>query len=192
LVLRTSPPGSGEFALAGGKAGLQLQHGLGVDLTHTALRDAENPADLCKRESLEVVEREDESFPLRHPADRIGQGLAHLLRLEDTHRTVRGIGDGVAERDRVAWLPTRQHFVESGDAREADLTERGAELVLGDTQLVCNLLVGGSTAVLELELGNGLLKVPGLGTAERGTQSIERSSSRIAPFVRAIAYVSNG
>ena len=49
---------------------------------------------------LEVVERENEALPVRHAANRLGQGLPHLLRLEDAHRTVLGIGDGVAERER--------------------------------------------------------------------------------------------
>ena len=38
---------------------------------------------------------------------------------------------------------------------------------------------------------NAFSSARALARTERGTQSIDRSSSRIAPLIRAIAYVSN-
>lgn len=145
-----------------------------MDLTHAALRDAENPTDLCERKPLEVLEHEDESFPLRHAANRIGQGIPHVPRLEDAHRTLLGIGDGVAERERLARPPARQHLVEGGNACEADLAEHGPELSFGHAQCLCDLRVSGSTTVLGLKRGDGLLEVPGLG-ADRTRNPVGRA-----------------
>ena len=145
-----------------------------MDLAHAALRDTENPADLCEREPLEVVEREDESFPLRHAANRLGQGLPHLLRLEDAHGALLGIGDGVADRERLARPTARQHLVEGGDACEADLAERGPELGFGHAQGLGELRIGGSTTILGLKRGDGLLEVPGLG-ADRTRNPVDRA-----------------
>ena len=107
-------------------------------------------------------------------ANRLGQGLPHLLRLEDAHRTLLGIGDGVAERERIARPTAHQHLVEGGDACEADLAERGPELVFGHAQCLGDLRIGGSTKVLGLKRGDGLLEVPGLG-ANRTRNPVDRA-----------------
>ena len=52
---------------------------------------------------------------------------------------------------------------------------------------VGQLGVGGRAVQLGLELGDGLLERRALVRTERGTQSIDRSSSSMLPLIRAMA-----
>ena len=51
---------SGSADAGGAEARTQVEHRLGVDLRHAALGDAEHLADLGKRETLVVVEGQDQ------------------------------------------------------------------------------------------------------------------------------------
>src|SRR3954451_12697754 len=61
-----------------GELGAQVEDGLGVQLTDTALGHAEDAADVGQRESLEVVEADHDLLPLGQLLDGAGEQLAGL------------------------------------------------------------------------------------------------------------------
>src|SRR5688500_7446361 len=60
----------------------QLQHRFGVHLADAALRHAEHLADLRQRESLVVIEGDDDLLALGECVDRLGEQVLRLLRFE--------------------------------------------------------------------------------------------------------------
>jgi hypothetical protein len=117
--------------------------------------------------------------------------VAHLLDLVGRHRAHPGVGERVAERGGVAPLAAGEHLVEGDEAGEGDLAEGGLELVLREVELLGQLGVGGRAVELALQRGEAFSSARALARTERGTQSMDRSSSRMFPLMRAMAYVSN-
>jgi len=66
-----------------GKAATEAQHGLGVDLAHSALRDAEDVTDLRQRQTLEVIEEDDTPLALPERAERATERAPHLLHFKN-------------------------------------------------------------------------------------------------------------
>src|SRR5205807_1400542 len=103
---------------------------------------------------------------------------------------VRGLGvfDRVDQGDLVAAAAAHgPELVERRDRGTGDVGQRLLQLVLRDTELLRDLLVGGSAVELTLELGEERSMSRARARTERGTQSIARSSSMIEPLMRAIA-----
>ena len=90
-------------ALGGSDARPELEHSLGV-IWAPALGDAEDVADLGEGQSLVVVEGRT-TFSRSGMRLMSRQDLAHLLHLVDPHRSVPGVGDGVAQAHRLPRSP---------------------------------------------------------------------------------------
>ena len=170
-----------------GQPRLQTQDRLRVQLRDTRLGDAEHFADLAQGQLLVVVERDDELLALGEPRDRLADQLLELRLLVAARvRSVRVL-DRVDERDRVPARGHRPQLVERGDRRPGDLAKALVELVLGETELPGDLLVGRRADEPRLQHADRSFDSRARARTERGTQSIERSSSMIAPLMREIA-----
>ena len=176
------------------KLRLQAQDRLRVELRDARLGHAEHLADLAQRQLLVVVERDDELLALGQARDRLAERLAHL-----GLRRARAAGRGRCVSSIVSisatWSPppdARPQLVERRDRRAGDLGQarpRARRSVI--PSFVGDLLVG--RRALQLRSSSAIARSISRARArtERGTQSSERSSSMIAPLMRAIAYVSN-
>src|SRR5437764_920916 len=76
-------------------------HGLRGGVARTACGRAEDLGDRGRGQALVVVEGEHELLALGHAVDGVGEDLPHLFDLVCGHRSVGGIGDGVAEAERL-------------------------------------------------------------------------------------------
>src|SRR5918995_1604368 len=145
------------------EAGAQAQHGLGVQLGHARLRDAEHLADLAQSEVLVVVERDHEPLALGQPFDRVGQPVFEL----PGHRLgVRVDGPGVLDRAEDGDLAAaslgvgeRPQVIERQHGGVRDLEQGILKLVDRHLQTLGHLLVGRGALEPRLQLGVGLLDV---------------------------------
>ena len=159
-----------------------------MQLRDARLGHAEHLADLAQGQLLVVVERDDELLPLGQARDRLAERLLHLglgerrLRLGPLR-----VLDRVDQGDLVAAGGDGPELVQRGDRGAGDLGQARPELVLGQAELLGDLLVGRRAVELLLQLGDRALDVAARARTERGTQSSARSSSMIAPLIRAIA-----
>ena len=154
--------------VAPGRSGLepgpQLQDGLGVDLAHPALGDAEHLADLGQGEALVVVEGEDHLLPVAEPVDGAGQQLLHLLDLEGATGPVGLVGDGLSEGGRLARSPPPDSTSSRATTPTKEIWLKIACSSASEIpQLLGHLGVGRRAQQGGLELGVGLFDRPGLG-----------------------------
>ena len=159
-------------------------------------RDSVTPedlADLGEREPLEVVERDDDLLALRQRVDRGGQQPAGLLALDARRRVEVLVGERVDQRDLLAAVrPHRHQLVEGqhGDERDLASRRRAAREREMPSRSAISASVGCRFSMASRsECAFSISRA--LNRTERGTQSIARSSSMIAPLIRGIAYVSN-
>ena len=151
-------------------------------------------ADLRQREALVVVEGEHEPLAVGHAVDRVGEQVLHLVGLERFHRIVLTVGDRVADGRRAGAIARArgEQLVERDETGERDLRQRVRELGFRHVELgrdLCCLRDCG--AARSRASSTRARSRAALARTDRGTQSIERSSSMIAPLMREIAYVSN-
>ena len=140
-----------------------------MDLAHPRFGDTEHAPDLRQRQRLVVVEREDDLLALGHAVDGLAEHLAHLGHLEGARRAVAGVGDRVAERERLATITAdEEDLVERCHTHHRDLAEDLLELRLGPTEFGGDLFVGGRPALASFELGERLLHRPDLGANRAG------------------------
>src|SRR5579859_1215454 len=139
--------------LHAGEARAQAQNGLRVELGDPRLGHAEHIADLPQGQLLVVVESDHDLLALGQRRDRLGQRLARLGLVQ------RGLGlgpfrvlDRVDEGDLVAARGRdRPDLVERRDRRARDVREAVLELLLGDPDLLGDLLVRRRPVELRLE-----------------------------------------
>ena len=139
-------------------------------------------------EPLEVVEADHDLLPLGELLDRAGEQLAGLAVLGHRLR-VQGAGvlQRVAEAGRAAAVVVGEQLVEGDDVDQGQLAEELAHLLDVHVQHLGDLFVGRRALQLGLELGDGALERRAFMRTDRGIQSVLRSSSMIAPRMRAIA-----
>ena len=139
----------------GGHPGPQVQHGLGVDLRHPALAHPEHPADLGERETLVVVQRQDELLPLGQLVDLGPHEVADLAVLDDLRRHDRHL---TAQRSRLG--PEVERPLERADRRRGDRGQPLPQGVSWDGEVGGDLGVVRRASVRRLEIGDGPLDLP--------------------------------
>src|SRR3954470_22076700 len=145
-----------------GELRAQVEDGLGVQLTDTALGHAEDAADVGQRESLEVVEADHDLLPLGQLLDGAGEQLARLPVLgHGLGIECAGVLQGVAQAGSAAPVVVRQQFVQSHDVDQGQLAEEFADLLDVHAHLVGDLVVGGCAVQPALQLGDGALELAG-------------------------------
>src|SRR5919206_830235 len=154
----------------------QPQHGLRVQLADARLGDAEDLADLSKRQVLVVVEGDDELLAFGQAGDRVGHAVLEVGLVEGGGRVGRvGVVQRVEQRDLVAARVAHgPQLVEGGHRGVGDLQQRVLELLDGDAQLGGHLLVGRCALETVLEPRVGLLDVAGAG-AHRARHPVQRA-----------------
>ena len=167
----------------GREAGLEAEDRLRVELRHARLGHAEHLADLAQGQLLVVVERDDELLALGQPRDRVARAprAAPCAPCASCGSGAWGSSSVSMQRDRVAAARrARPQLVERGDRRPRDLEQRLLELLLGDRRArrrsprrsgrapAC-----ASSSAIARSMSRARART------ERGTQSIERSSSMI-------------
>jgi hypothetical protein len=155
---------------------LQAQDRLRVELRDAGLGDAEHLADLAERELLVVVERDDELLALGKVRDRLGERLLHLASARAASRVGAGLVlDRVDEGDRVPAADGDQSS-SSAPTEEREISRQAVvELLLGDAELLRDLLVRRRAVELLLERRDRTLDLARAVRTERGTQSSERA-----------------
>jgi len=126
-------------------------------------------------------------------ADLVGDAVAHLARVGDAS----GVGGvrvvaRVEERDLVAReVGQRPQLVERDDRRVRDLDDHVLEVVdnISSASAISASVGARWSSCSRRALTRSISRAR--ARTERGTQSSERSSSMIPPFIRVIANVSN-
>src|SRR5207249_2106831 len=156
---RSCPPtpaglfGGGRAYLHAREARAQAKDGLRVKLGDARLGDAQHVADLTQGQLLVVVERDHDLLALGQGRDRLGERLPRLRLVERCLRLgPLGVLDRVDQRHLVAARGRdRPDLVEGCDRRARDVREAVLELLLGDPDLLGDLLVRRGAVELSLE-----------------------------------------
>ena len=180
-----------DFAL---QAGLQPQHGLGVQLRDARLGDAEDLSDLSEGQVLVVVERDHQLLALGQARDRVREAV---LQLADAQLLAPGRPRSGPSSCR-AGTPGRRSSRRRSTARRArpPSSWRSGAGSPGSRppRSRASPRPPGRSARGPSSCSS-LVWVASISRAfartERGTQSSERSSSMIEPLMRATANVSN-
>ena len=146
----------------------ELAQRLGVDLTHPALGDAEDVADLGEGQTVVVVHHQHGPLPLGHAVDGRDQRLLGLLGLEGVDRPAGAVREGLAERRALGAVAATQHLVERHHADGRDLAQSLVEVADAHLELGRDLGLVGRTPQRRLQMGERLLDRTGLGAHRAG------------------------
>ena len=174
--------------------GAKAEHGLRVQLRDARLGHPEHLADLAQGEVLVVVEGDHQALALGQTLDRVREPVLDLGGLGLGFGIDRaGVLDRVEDRDLTATLGI-------GERPQGPSSASTEELAISSTPWKSSTLIS-SSADISSSVGARCSFASSFWCAfstwrarartERGTQSSERSSSMIAPLIRATAKVSN-
>jgi hypothetical protein len=162
-----------------------------VHLGDARLGDAEDLADLAEREVLVVVEGDDELLALGELGDGLGDAVLEVADVE----CARGVGRAGVVSISETWSPLESETLQSSSRA----TMEECEMVSSES--LSSSTVMPTSSAISLSVGARWSLFSSLALARsssrarartlRGTQSIARSSSMMAPLMRMMAYVSN-